>query len=129
MASLNKAILIGNIVRDAELKMTPGGQPVANFSVATTEKWTANGEKKEKTEFHSISCFGKQAEIAEKYVKKGGQICVEGSIQYRDAESNGVKKTYTSINCKNFVLLGGKKADDAPKPGNVKVVDDEDIPW
>lgn len=106
--SMNKVILIGNIGRDPELKMTPGGQALARFSLATTETWkTPQGEKKEKTEWHRIVVWGKQAEIAEKYLRKGRQIMVEGRIQYGEyTDQAGVKKTTCDIRCDNFVMLG-----------------------
>ena len=106
--SMNKVILIGNLGRDPELKMTPGGQALARFSVATTETWKNQaGEKQSKTEWHNIVVWGKQAEIAEKYLRKGKQILVEGRIQYREyTDQAGVKKTACDIRCDNFVMLG-----------------------
>jgi single-strand DNA-binding protein len=106
--SLNKVLLIGNLGRDPELKATPSGQSVARFSVATTETWkNQSGEKQSKTEWHNIVVWGKQAEIAEKYLRKGKQIMVEGRIQYREyTDQAGVKKTACDIRCDNFVMLG-----------------------
>jgi len=106
--SLNKVILIGNLGRDPELKMTPNGQALARFSLATTETWkTPTGEKKEKTEWHRIVVWGKQAEIAEKYLRKGKQIMIEGRIQYGEyTDQAGVKKSTCDIRCDNFVMLG-----------------------
>ena len=106
--SLNKVMLIGNLGRDPELKMTTGGQPVARFSIATTETWKDKaGEKQSKTEWHNIVVWGKQAEIAEKYLKKGKQILIEGRIQYREyQDQQGVKKTACDIRCDNFQMLG-----------------------
>lgn len=106
--SLNKVMLIGNLGRDPELKMTPSGQQVARFSVATTETWrNASGEKQSKTEWHNVVVWGKQAEIAEKFLRKGKQVLVEGRIQYREyTDQAGVKKNATEIRCDNFVMLG-----------------------
>ena len=106
--SLNKVLLIGNLGRDPELKSTPSGQSVARFSVATTETWKNQaGEKQSKTEWHNIVVWGKQAEIAEKYLRKGKQVMVEGRIQYREyTGQDGVKKTACDIRCDNFVMLG-----------------------
>jgi single-strand DNA-binding protein len=106
--SLNKVMLIGNLGRDPELKATPSGQSVARFSVATTETWkNQQGEKQSKTEWHNIVVWGKQAEIAEKYLRKGKQVLVEGRIQYREyTDQAGVKKNATEIRCDNFVMLG-----------------------
>ena len=106
--SLNKVLLIGNLGRDPELKSTPSGQQVARFSVATTETWKNQaGEKQSKTEWHNIVVWGKQAEIAEKYLRKGKQVMIEGRIQYREyTDQAGVKKTACDIRCDNFVMLG-----------------------
>lgn len=106
--SLNKVILIGNLGRDPELKMTPGGQALARFSVATTETWkNPQGEKQSKTEWHNVVVWGKQAEVAEKFLRKGRQIMIEGRIQYREyTDQAGVKKTACDIRCDNFVMLG-----------------------
>jgi single-strand DNA-binding protein len=105
---MNKVILIGNLGRDPELKMTPSGQALARFSIATTENWkNPQGEKQSKTEWHNIVVWGKQAEIAEKYLRKGKQIMIEGRIQYREyTDQAGVKKTACDIRCDNFVMLG-----------------------
>ena len=106
--SLNKVMLIGNLGRDPELKMTPSGQALARFSVATTETWkNPQGEKQSKTEWHNIVVWGKQAEIAEKWLRKGKQVLIEGRIQYREyTDQAGVKKTACDIRCDNFVMLG-----------------------
>jgi single-strand DNA-binding protein len=105
-------MLIGNLGRDPELKMTPSGQALARFSVATTETWkNPQGEKQSKTEWHNVVVWGKQAEIAEKFLRKGKQVLIEGRIQYREyTDQAGVKKTACDIRCDNFVMLG--KMDD-----------------
>jgi single-strand DNA-binding protein len=101
-------MLIGNLGRDPELKVTPSGQALARFSVATTETWkNPQGEKQSKTEWHNIVVWGKQAETAEKFLRKGRQVLIEGRIQYREyTDQAGVKKTATEIRCDNFVMLG-----------------------
>ncbi len=106
--SLNKVILIGNLGRDPELKMTTSGQQVCRFSLATTETWkNQQGERQSKTEWHNIVIWGKQAETAEKYLRKGKQVMIEGRIQYREYQDQaGVKKTACDIRCDNFVMLG-----------------------
>ncbi|HJU82615.1 MAG TPA: single-stranded DNA-binding protein, partial [Holophagaceae bacterium] len=108
--SLNKVILIGNLGRDPELKMTTSGQQVCRFSLATTETWkNQQGEKQSKTEWHNIVIWGKQAEVAEKYLRKGKQVMIEGRIQYREYQDQaGVKKTACDIRCDNFVMLGSR---------------------
>ena len=90
--SVNKVILIGNLGRDPEVRYLPSGDAVANFSIATTEKWKdkASGEMKEATEWHRVSFFGRLAEIAGEYLKKGSQVYIEGSLRtrkYQDKET------------------------------------------
>jgi single-strand DNA-binding protein len=108
MASVNKVILVGNLGRDPELRYTPGGTPVANFTLATNERWTdPTGEKKERTEWHRIVVWGKQAEIAGEYLRKGRQVYVEGSIQTREwTDRDGNKRTTTEIRAQRIQLLG-----------------------
>ena len=109
--SLNKVMLIGNLGKDPEFKVTPTGQPVARFSLATTETWrdpqNPTGDRKSKTEWHNIVVWGKQAEIAEKWLRKGKSILVEGRIQYREyTDQAGVKKTFCEIVGDKFTMLG-----------------------
>lgn len=108
MASLNKVTLIGNLGRDPELRYTQSQQPFAKFSLATTEAFTTqSGEKREKTMWHNLVVWGKQAEIAQKYLHKGKQIYVEGSIEYREFDDpNGQKKFFTDIKVQRFLMLG-----------------------
>jgi single-strand DNA-binding protein len=95
MASINKAILIGNLGKDPELRYTPQGRPVANFSIATTERWTSkSGEKQEKTEWHNIVLWDRQAEIANQYLKKGSSCYIEGRITNRAWEDKDKVKRY-----------------------------------
>ena len=117
--SLNKVMLIGNLGKDPELKMTPSGQALARFSVATTETWkNPQGEKQSKTEWHNVVVWGKQAEIAEKFLRKGKQILIEGRIQYREyTGQDGVKRTACDIRCDNFVMLGRMDEGGAPRSG------------
>jgi single-strand DNA-binding protein len=109
--SLNKAIIIGNLGSDPEVRTTGGGSRVAQFSVATSRRWTTNsGEQQEKTEWHRIVCWGKLADVVEKYLKKGQQVYVEGEIQYRQYEDkDGVTKYSTEINARELMMLGGRE--------------------
>ena len=87
MAGVNKAILIGNLGRDPELRYTQSGQAVASFTLATSESWTdKSGERKERTEWHRISAWGKVGELCAQYLSKGRTVYVEGRIQTRDWE-------------------------------------------
>lgn len=110
MASVNKVILVGNLGKDPETRYLPDGGAVTNISLATTESWKdkASGEKKEKTEWHRVGFFGKLAEIAGEYLKKGSQVYVEGRIQTREYEKEGVKRYSTEIIADRMQMLGGK---------------------
>lgn len=110
MGSVNKVILVGNLGRDAELRYTPGGAPVATLNLATTEQWTdkASGQKQEKTEWHRIVLWGKSAESLSEYLTKGKQIYVEGRLQTRKwQDKDGHDKYSTEIRSDRIVLLGG----------------------
>jgi single-strand DNA-binding protein len=108
---VNKVILIGNLGRDPEVRSTPSGQPVASFSLATSRKWKdKTGNRQEETEWHNIVVWGKQAEIAGQYLKKGKQIYLEGRLQTRswDDKQSGEKKYRTEVVCDNFQMLGSR---------------------
>ena len=110
MAGLNKAILIGNLGRDPEVRYTPGGLAVANFSIATSESWSnKNGEKETRTEWHRIVAFGKLGEICGEYLSKGKQVYIEGRIQTREwDDKEGVKRYTTEIVAAQMLMLGAK---------------------
>jgi len=116
--SVNKVILVGRLGRDPEVRFTSSGQPVANFSLATDETYKDRaGERQKRTEWHKIVIWGKQAEIAQKYLHKGSLIFLEGRIQtreYTDRDQN--KRTSFEIVCSNFRMLGGR-GDGAPAGG------------
>lgn len=109
MASVNKVILVGNLGRDPELKHTPSDQTVCSFSIATTEKWNdKNGDKQEKTEWHNIVAWGKLAELANTYLKKGKACYIEGKISTRSwDDKDGNKKYKTEIVANSIQFLGG----------------------
>ncbi|OGG47338.1 single-stranded DNA-binding protein [Candidatus Kaiserbacteria bacterium RIFCSPHIGHO2_01_FULL_49_13] len=95
---LNKAFIIGNLTRDPELRSLPSGVQVASFGVATNRVWkNKEGAKQESTEFHNIVVFGRQAETAAQYLKKGSSVLVEGRLQTRSWDSEGTKKYRTEI--------------------------------
>jgi single-strand DNA-binding protein len=108
--SVNKVILVGRLGRDPETRYTSGGQAVANFSVATDESYKdRNGERQKRTEWHKIVVWGKQAEIAQQYLKKGSLIFLEGRIQSREwQDKEGQKRTSFEIVANNFRMLGGR---------------------
>jgi single-strand DNA-binding protein len=108
--SVNKVILVGRLGRDPETRYTGGGQAVANFSMATDESYKdKNGERQKRTEWHKIVVWGKQAEIAQQYLKKGSLIFVEGRIQSREwQDKEGQKRTSFEIVASNFRMLGSR---------------------
>ncbi len=111
-AGVNRVILIGHVGRDAEVRFTQGGTPVANFTLATSEAFGGRDgtERQERTEWHSIVCWGRQAEIAGQYIKKGRQVFVEGRLQTRDwLDPQGIKHYKTEIVARNFQLLGRRE--------------------
>ena len=109
MASVNKVILLGNLGRDPETRYTTGGDAVTNLNIATSEQWKdKSGEKQEKTEWHSVVLFGRQAEIAGEYLKKGRSVYIEGRLQTRKyTDKEGVEKYSTEIVGDRMQLLGG----------------------
>jgi len=110
MASVNKVIIIGNLGRDPDVRYMPDGGAVANISVATTESWKdKSGEKQERTEWHRVAFFGKLAEIAGEYLKKGSQVYVEGSLRTRKWQDKEGKERYTTeIVADRMQMLGSR---------------------
>jgi single-strand DNA-binding protein len=108
--SVNKVLLVGRLGRDPETRYTAGGQAVANFSVATDESYKdKSGERQKRTEWHKIVVWGKQAEIAQQYLKKGSLVFIEGRIQSREwQDKEGQKRTSFEIVANNFRMLGGR---------------------
>ena len=145
MASLNKVMLIGNLGRDPEVRYMPSGGAMCNISIATTENWRDKntGDKKEKTEWHRIVMFGKQAELAEQYLKKGSPIYIEGRLQTRKwTTKEGEDKYTTEVIADRMQFLsgrgGGLASETGSKPSNESVQDssggpsfpeEEDIPF
>lgn len=144
--SLNKVMLIGNLGKDPEVRFTPGGQAIARFPVATSEVFTdRDGQRQEKTEWHNVVVFGKQAEPCGQYLQKGRQVFVEGSIrtrQYDDKDGN--RRYMTEVIAQRVQFLGGRgegagagrgpsggggrggsEEDVAPPPGP----EDDDVPF
>lgn len=110
MARLNRAELIGHLGKDPELKTTAGGASVCTFSLATDESYKdKDGNQQNKTEWHKIVVWGKQAENAAQYLKKGSLVFLEGKLQTRSWEKDGQKHYMTEIVVFNFQMLGGKK--------------------
>ncbi|HYR95936.1 MAG TPA: single-stranded DNA-binding protein [Candidatus Binatus sp.] len=139
--SLNKVMLIGNLGKDPEVRFTPTGRAVARFSLATSEVWNdAEGQRQERTEWHNIVVWGKQAETCGQYLAKGRQVYIEGSIrsrQYDDKDGN--RRYITEVNAQRVQFLGGGggrgaeargggQSEDAA-PGPPAAAEDDDIPF
>lgn len=137
MKSINKAILIGTVGKDPEIKYTPSGTAVAKLSIATNDKYKdKSGSWQEKTEWHNIVFWAKLAEIAGEYIKKGSRIYVEGKIETRswDDKQSGQKKYMTEIVGQELLMLDGKSGESKPKPASkpaptVQEIDDSEIPF
>jgi single-strand DNA-binding protein len=144
MGSVNKVILVGNLGRDAELRYTPGGSPVATLNLATTEVWNDKaGQRQERTEWHRVVLWGKTAESLNEYLTKGKQIYVEGRLQTRQWDDKDGNKRYTTeIRGDRIVLLGGgggmgggrqqpraAGASEEPMPEPGAELTDDDIPF
>lgn len=109
MASVNKVILVGNLGRDPETRYMPNGDAVCNFSIATTDSWKdKSGAKQERVEWHNVTMYRKLAEIAGEYLKKGRPVYIEGSLQTRKWEKEGVTRYATEIIANQMQMLGGR---------------------
>lgn len=119
MAGVNKVILVGNLGRDPEIRYTQGGQPVANFTLATTESFTSReGKREERTEWHRIVVWGKTAELCTQYLAKGRTVYLEGRIQTREWEDKeGQKRRTTEVVAQTVQFLGGPRGASGPGGG------------
>jgi single-strand DNA-binding protein len=122
MASVNRVILIGNLGKDPEVRYLPDGKAVANFSIATTEKWkNKSGEAQELTEWHRITFFERQAEICAEYLKKGSSVYIEGKLQTRKfTDKEGVERYITEIRGDRMQMLGGRATPNAASPDDAQ---------
>ena len=138
-SSVNKAIILGHLGKDPEIRTLQNGSKVANFSVATSDTWKdkATGEKKEKTEWHRVVIFGSLADIAERYLKKGSKVYICGSMQTRKwIDKDGTDKYSTEVVLQPFngelVMLDAPKRGDSPVADNARAPaaqNDDEIPW
>ena len=131
-SSVNKVILVGNLGQDPESRFTPQGTAVTNLSIATNESWKdQSGEIQERTEWHRVVMYGRMAETAVEYMRKGQMVYIEGRLNTREWEDqNQVKRKTTEIRCDNFTMLG-RRGDGKPQnsgAGNSEKVDD-DLPF
>lgn len=110
MRGINKAILVGNLGKDPETRYSGDGKAVTNFSVATSESWKGkDGSQQEKTEWHNCVCFGRLAEIAGEYLRKGSKVYIEGKIQTDSYEKDGQKRYSTKINVRELQMLDSRE--------------------
>jgi single-strand DNA-binding protein len=144
MAGVNKVLLIGRLGRDPEVRYTPDGTAIANFSIATSEEWKdkKTGEKQERTEWHRIVAFRRLGEICGEYLSKGRQVYIEGRLQTRDwQDKDGNKRYTTEIVASQMQMLGSKdsydntggdpgfKKNDVPPGPEFSGSQDDDIPF
>jgi len=143
MSGINKVILIGRLGRDPEVRYTPDGTAIANFSIATSEEWKdkGTGEKKERTEWHRIVAFRRLGEICGEYLSKGRQIYIEGRLQTRDwQDKDGNKRYTTEIVASQMQMLGsrdsydssggsGSRKEEVPAGSEFPNSQDDDIPF
>lgn len=116
MSSVNKAIILGNLGRDPETRYSQAGNPITNFSVATSEKWKdkQTGQMQESTEWHNCVCFGRTAEIAGEYLRKGSKVYIEGQLKTSSWEKDGQKFYRTEINVRELKMLSTPQSENRP---------------
>ncbi len=139
MASVNKVILVGNLGKDPEVRYTPSGVTVANFSLATSDEWKdkESGQKQERTEWHKVVAWRRLGEICGEYLKKGSQVYIEGKIQTKSWDDRDGNKRYTTeIIAQNMVMLGSANRGGRSEAGSggyegeePLTVPDDDIPF
>ena len=107
---INKVILIGNLGRDPETRYSQGGNPITNFSVATSDSWRdkQSGEQQDRTEWHNVVCFSRLAEIAGEYLRKGSKVYIEGSLRTSNWEKDGQKHYRTEVIAREMQMLDGR---------------------
>ena len=122
MSSVNKVILIGNLGADPEVRYTQGGEPVCELRIATSEQWTdKQGQKQERTEWHSISVWGKTAELCAQYLAKGRSVYVEGSLRTREyTDKEGVNRKVWEVKAEKVTFLGGGGERTVPDRGQAQ---------
>lgn len=123
---LNKVMLIGHLGRDPEVRYTQSGDPVANFTLATTRKWRdrASNEMRDHTEWHTVACFGRLAETVSEFLKKGSQCYVEGELRTRSFERDGITHYRTEVHARDVYFLGGRGRDEGSYGGSRVRADD-----
>ena len=127
--SVNKVILVGNLGADVESKTLDSGTCLANFRIATSERWTKDGQRQERTEWHRVVAWGKTAELCAQYLSKGRQVYVEGKLQTRQWDDKDGNKRYTTeVVAQNVTFLGGKDSGSSQGSGGGGF-DNDDVPF
>jgi single-strand DNA-binding protein len=130
MKTVNRVTLLGNVGKDPEVRAAPSGSIIANFSIATTDRYKDKaGEWKESTDWTNVASFGKLAEIVRDYVHKGSPLYVEGKLRTRSWEKDGQKQYRTEVIADNIVLLGSGKPSERAVEAVEQEIADDDIPW
>ncbi len=132
MASINKAIIVGNLGNDPEIRYSSGGDAIANMNIATTDSWKdKEGRKQEKTEWHRVTMFGKLAEICGEYLKKGSQVYIEGKLQTRKwTDKENIERYTTEIIADTMKMLGKReKQKEERSHSTASTAVDDDIPF
>ena len=131
-SSVNKVIIVGNLGQDPEARFTPQGTAVTNLSIATNESWkNQEGQIQDRTEWHRVVLYGKMAETASEYMRKGSMVYVEGRLRTKEWEDqNQIKRKTTEVMCDNFTMLG-RRGDNQPSQNNrpESSAEDDDLPF
>ena len=135
MASVNRVTLIGNLGKDPDLRYTPAGQPVTKFPIATSERWKdKDGQFQQRTDWHNIVAWGRQAEVCKEYLKKGSPVYVEGRIQNRSYDDKDGNRKYITEIIANRIQMLGKKGEEASveevaSESEIQETEGDDIPF
>lgn len=130
MSGVNKVILVGRLGQEPEIRSTASGQQVCTLSIATSESWTKDGNREERTEWHRVVLWGRQAELAHKYLKKGRLVYIEGKLQTRSwQDQQGQKRYTTEIVANNMQFLEGSSSNTNRDTNDVPPINDNDSPY
>ena len=130
MSGINKTILLGHVGKVPELRLLSNGQPVMNFSIATSQVYTTrDGKRTEKTQWHRCTFYGKRAEVLSQFIKKGSRLYIEGQIEYREFEKDGQRRFVTDIIVSDIQLLGEGRPDADEVNRITQNVQDEECPF
>lgn len=129
MPSFNKVILMGNVTRDIELRTTAGGQKVANLGLAVNETWIKEGQRNESTLFVDVTCWGRDAEIAAEYLKKGSPVLIEGRLKLDTWEQDGNRRSKLTVTCERLKLIQSRAAQSNGSEEGQRAEAEEAVPF